>query len=306
MLGAPGSPDWFARPNPPAEFKKPIDTAHIEIILQGIRIVSLRVRQHVGKYRIERRISDGGFATVYQVYDTIEGLRVALKVPHESFVNADVLKDFRTEVRLAAKLEHPHILPLKDASIIEKRLVIAFPLGERSLADRLKKRLSLPVALEFAGQILEAAAHAHHHRIIHCDIKPENCILFAGNHLRLADFGIAKVAQRTVRGAGTGTVGYMAPEQAMGKPSLRSDVFSIGLILYRMLAGEWPEYPYSWPQPGYARLKRRVPVEMIDFLKRAIDPSPRRRFRDAEQMRNVFQRVRRKVESHHARRRRAA
>ncbi|MCA9055100.1 MAG: serine/threonine protein kinase, partial [Planctomycetaceae bacterium] len=268
---------------------------------RGPHPVSLRVRQNLGKYRIERRVSEGGFATVYQAFDTIEGVRIALKVPHAKLVNSDVLRDFRTEVRLAAKLEHPHILPLKDASIIDGKLVIAFPLGERSLADRLRNRISLTVAMELSEQLLEAVAHAHHHRIIHCDIKPENCILFSGNHLRLADFGIAKVAQRTVRGAGTGTVGYMAPEQAMGKPSLRSDVFSVGLVIYRMLSGEWPEYPYAWPPPGYARLKRRVHPEMIAFLKRAIDPEPRHRFRDAEHMQNVFARLRPRVEAHYAR-----
>ncbi|MFV0443082.1 MAG: protein kinase domain-containing protein, partial [Planctomycetaceae bacterium] len=146
--------------------------------------MSLRVRQSIGKYRIERRVSEGGFATVYQAYDTIEGVRVALKIPHPKLVNDDILSDFRTEVRLAAKLEHPHILALKDASIIDDQLVIAFPLGERSLADRLRNRISLPVALELADQLIDAVAHAHGHRIIHCDIKPENCILFPGNQLR--------------------------------------------------------------------------------------------------------------------------
>lgn len=268
--------------------------------------MSLRVRQSIGKYRIERRVSEGGFATVYQAYDTIEGVRVALKIPHPKLVNDDILSDFRTEVRLAAKLEHPHILALKDASIIDDQLVIAFPLGERSLADRLRNRISLPVALELADQLIDAVAHAHGHRIIHCDIKPENCILFPGNQLRLADFGIAKVAQRTVRGAGTGTVGYMAPEQAMGKPSLRSDVFSVGLIMYRMLTGDWPEYPYSWPPPGHAKLRRRVHPDLIAFLKRAIDPEPRRRFRDAEQMKNVYNSLRSRVVAHYSRQRRTA
>lgn len=268
--------------------------------------MSLRVRQTIGKYRIERRVSEGGFATVYQAFDTIEGVRVALKIPHPRLVNDDVLSDFRTEVRLAARLEHPHILSLKDASIIDEKLVIAFPLGERSLADRLKSRISLPVALELAEQLIDAVAYAHRHRIIHCDIKPENCILFPNGQLKLADFGIAKVAQRTVRGAGTGTVGHMAPEQAMGKPSLRSDVFSAGLIIYRMLAGEWPEYPYHWPPPGFGRLRRRIHPDLIAFLKRAIDPEPRRRFRDGEHMQNVFRELRGRAESHYARRQRTA
>lgn len=272
--------------------------------MKGIWIVLLRVRQMVGKYRIEKRLSEGGFAVVYQAFDTIEGIRVALKVPHSMHVREEVLNDFKSEVRMAARLEHPNILPLKDASFIDEMFVIVLPLGERTLSDRLRNRMSLAVALEYGEQLLEAVAYAHHQKIIHCDIKPDNCILFADNRLKLCDFGIAKVAQKTVRGSGTGTVGYMAPEQAMGKPSLKSDVFSVGLIIYRMLSGEWPDWPYSWPAAGYPRLRRRVHPDMIDFLKKAIDPSPRKRFTDGEQMLNAFRRLKTRVLNHAEKRRR--
>jgi len=252
---------------------------------------SLRIRQRIGKYRIERRLATGGYATVYQAFDTIEGIRVALKVPHPDLITEKALSDFRQEVRLTARLDHPNILPLKNASFINGLFVIAFPLGERSLDDRLKKRIAFETALEFAGQILDAAAFAHHHRIVHCDIKPENLILFPDNRLKLTDFGIAKFALKNLRGSGTGTVGYMAPEQAMGRPTYRSDVFSIGLIIYRMLSGEWPEYPYDWPPVGYAKLRRRVHPDFIKFLRRAIDPRPKKRFRDASHMQAEFERL---------------
>lgn len=249
---------------------------------------SFRSRQRVGKYRIEKRVADGGFAVVYQAMDTIEGIRVALKVPHSSYIDEEVLKDFRTEVRLTARLDHPHILPLKNASFIDNSFVIVFPLGLESFHERMRRRMSLPTLLDFAEQIISAVAYAHRQRIIHCDIKPENYILFPGNRLRLTDFGIAKVAQKTVRASGTGTVGYMAPEQAMGKPSLRSDVFSLGLLLYRLIAGELPEWPYEWPMPGYSRLKRRVPPAFVDFLRKAMDVNPRKRYRDANKMLEEF------------------
>ena len=100
---------------------------------------------------------------------------------------------------------------------------------------------ALDLAVKLADQMLEAVAWAHAHRIIHCDVKPDNFILFTDNRIRLADFGIAKVAMKTIRASGSGTVGYVAPEQAVGKPSFRSDVFSLGLILYRMLSGKLPE-----------------------------------------------------------------
>lgn len=271
--------------------------------MRGIFIVALRARQKLGKYRIEKRLSEGGFATVYRAFDTIEGVRVALKIPHSSQVNDDSLKDFRHEVRVAARLEHPNILPLKDASFIDELFVITFPLGERTLADRLQKRISLKTVLSLSEQMLDALAYAHQQRIIHCDVKPENMVLFTGDRLRLADFGIAKFAQKTVRGSGTGTVGYMAPEQAMGKPSLRSDVFSVGLIIYRMMSGEWPEWPYNWPPPSIRKVRAKLPLEFVNFLKKAIDPDPRRRFRDAEQMRNAFLRLKPKVLSYAERRR---
>ncbi len=271
--------------------------------MKGPFTVALRTRQRLGKYRIEKRLSEGGFAVVYQAFDTIEGQRVALKIPHAHQVDDDLLKDFRNEARIAARLEHPNILPLKDASVIDDYFVISMPLGERTLSDRLQKRLSMDSSLFFAEQMLDALAYAHQQKIIHCDVKPENMVLFQGNRLRLADFGIAKVAMKTVRGSGTGTVGYMAPEQAMGKPSPRSDVFSAGLIIYRMFSGEWPEWPYEWPPAGIQKLKAKVHPDFIAFLKKSIDPQPRNRYRDCEQMSNAFLRLKPRVLSYAQRRR---
>lgn len=250
-----------------------------------------KARQRLGKYRIERKIAEGGFATVYQALDTIEGIRVAIKAPHPGYVTKQILSDFRREVRLVARLDHPHILSLKDASFIDDQFVIVYPLAEKTLADRLRSRMSIKTILSLTEQMLEAAAYAHSQKIIHCDIKPENMLLFPDQILKLTDFGIAKIAQKSVQGAGTGTLGYMAPEQAMGKPSLRSDVFSLGLISYRMLSGQWPEWPYEWPAPGISRVRRRVTTDFIDFLRRAIDPAPKGRFRDAMHMLNVFRKV---------------
>lgn len=265
------------------------------IALATSRTAGLKVRQKLGKYRIERRLADGGFAAVYEASDTIEGIKVALKIPRSWAVNSAMLEHFRREVRLIARLDHPNILPLKDASFIDDQFVIAFPLGERTLADRLRKRLSLEKALDYGDQLLQAVAYAHRHRIIHCDIKPENVILFPGGRLRLTDFGIAKIAQRTIRGSGTGTVGYMAPEQAMGRPSARSDVFSLGMLLYRMLTGYWPEWPFHWPFPGAAALRRKVHPDLIVVIRRAIDVDPRRRFEDADRMLPTFRLAARKT-----------
>ena len=252
----------------------------------------LRAKQKLGKYRIERRLAEGGFAAVYRAFDTIEGVRVALKIPHAHLVNAEVMEDFRREVRLAARLDHANILPVKDASVINGRFVIVFPLGQCSLDDRLRNRISMQTALQFADQMLSAAAFAHQHCIIHCDIKPDNLILFPQSRLRLTDFGVSRVAQKTVKASGSGTLGYIAPEQAMGRPSLRSDVFALGLVLYRMFSGRLPEWPHDWPPPGYDKLRRRLHPQMIALIRRAIEVQPRRRFRDAGQMLAAFRRIR--------------
>lgn len=248
-----------------------------------------KIRQTFGKYRIERRIAEGGFAVVYQAYDKIEGIRVALKIPYNHLLNSDVLDFFRKEVRLAASLRHPNVLQLKNAEFIDDHFVLAYPLADESLADRLHRRLAAKTAVDYASQLLAAVASAHRARVIHCDIKPENLLLFPQNQLVLSDFGIARVALRTVRGSGSGTVGYIAPEQAMGRPSFRSDVFSSGLILFRMFGGQLPEWPFAWPPPGSERLRSRLPVEAIDLIRRAIEPDPRKRFRDAIQMARVFE-----------------
>jgi hypothetical protein len=151
--------------------------------------------------------------------------------------------------------------------------------------------MSARTILDFAEQMLAAVACAHRRRILHGDIKPENFILFPENRLRLADFGIAKVALRTLAASGSGTVGYVAPEQAMGKPALRSDVFSLGLILYRMFSGQLPEWPFDWPPPGFDRVRKCLHPDLIAFLRRALEVDHRKRFADATRMVAAFRRL---------------
>ena len=251
----------------------------------------LKARQNIGKYRIEKRLALGGFAAVYRAYDTIEGIRVALKVPHDEHITTDALRTFRNEARLVARLDHPNVLPIKDASIIDDRFVIASPLGQATLLERWQRRMTMQKRLELVRQMLAGVAHAHERKIIHCDIKPENFILFPNNRLRLADFGIARIARRTIQGSGSGTVGYMAPDQAMGRPSLRSDVFSLGLLIYRLITGHLPEWPFEWPLQGHARLRRATSSEFVAFLQKALELNPRRRFADAAEMLAEFELV---------------
>ena len=248
----------------------------------------LRARQKIGKYRILGRIASGPLADVYRAHDTIHNIKVALKIPKKDDQTGH--EEFLHEVRVATKLRHPNILHVLNASYIDGHFVIAMELGVESLADRIERRASTARALDLAGQGLAALAHAHDHKIIHCDIKPENFILFAGNQLKLGDFGFAKLSLRTLKASGSGTIDYIAPEQAMGRPKFQSDVFSMGLVLYRLFSGKLPEWPFEWPMVGHDKLSARVRPELIEVLRKAIQLDPAKRYRDAVQMQSDFER----------------
>ncbi|QDT11391.1 serine/threonine-protein kinase [Stieleria marina] len=258
-------------------------------------LAPLRVRSRLGKYRLDRRIGEGGFATVFAATDTLLGIKVALKIPHADAVTPALIAEFRREARLTMQLDHPNILPIRDASIIDGYFAIVSPLAKETLDDRIKRRIKFETAFDILTQLFAAAAYAHDSNVIHCDIKPENVLLFDDNRVRLGDFGIAKAAMATVSGAGTGTVGFMSPDQAMGRPSKRSDVFSMGLIAYRMFAGVWPEYPFEWPMAGVAPLRRRAHPDLIALIRKSIAFAPRHRYRDAPQMLKDWEKTRLKA-----------
>lgn len=253
----------------------------------------LRCGSRLGKYRIQKRLGEGGFATVYAAMDTIEGRQVAIKIPDDRYVsNTQSIDDLHREVRIMARLEHPGILQLKDARSVDERFLMVFPIGDESLADRLCRRMSRLLVVDYLFQMVDAVAYAHERRVLHRDIKPENFILFPDRVIRLTDFGLARIESRAFEASASGTLGYMAPEQAMGRPSYRSDVFSLGLVMYRMLSGELPEYPFEAPLPGYSRLRRGVAPELVALIRKAIDPAPRKRFRDAVAMSNALAKIR--------------
>ncbi len=249
----------------------------------------LRARQKLDKYRIISRIASGPLADVYKAFDTVHQTKVALKIPKPS--GSVTEEEYLHEVKVAAKLKHPNILSVQNASYIDDKFVIAMDLGDESLADRIVRRISTARALDLAAQALSSLAFAHEHKIIHCDIKPENFILFPGNTLKLADFGFAKLSLRTLKASGSGTIDYIAPEQAMGRPKFQSDVFSLGLVLYRLFSGKLPEWPFNWPMAGNEQLKSRVRPEFAEMLRRAIQLDPADRFRDAIQMQAAFERL---------------
>ena len=254
-------------------------------------VQQFRARQRVGKYRIKARLAKGPLATVYEATDTVQQQPVALKVPHLRTRLLDDVSDFVSEVRIASKLDHDNILRVANADFVGDCFVIAMPLGEQSLAARMERRIGNARAIELSLQALRGLAFAHGVGVIHCDIKPENFILFSPLTLKLADFGFSKVAKRTVQGSGSGTIDYIAPEQALGKPRFASDVFSLGLVLYRLFSGRLPEYPFDWPPPRLDRVLARTNKSFVQVLRKALQPDPRRRYRDAGQMLTATQRA---------------
>jgi len=249
----------------------------------------LKARQKIGKFKILSRIASGPLADVYAALDTIHKQRVALKIPKVSSHIGH--EEFLHEVQVAVKLKHPNILSVINASYIDNHFVIAMELGDQSLADRLERRIATAKAIDLAGQALNALAYAHERKIIHCDIKPENFILFPGNRLKLADFGFAKISLRTLKASGSGTIDYIAPEQAMGRPKFQSDVFSLGLVLYRLFSGKLPEWPFEWPLKGYEQLTARIRPEFVELLKNAIQLDPAKRYPTAIEMHADFERM---------------
>jgi serine/threonine protein kinase len=252
--------------------------------------MAFKARQKLGKYRIEGCIARGPLTAVYRASDPVMGIQVALKIPR-SGISPSTLEDFHKEVRLAVRLQHENVLPVLDAREMDGHFVMVTPLGKETLGDRLERRLATSTALDLAEQAIAAVAHAHSMKIIHCDIKPENFILFPDNHLRLADFAFAKKGQRTVKASGSGTLGYIAPEQAMGRPVFQSDVFALGLVFYKMFSGKLPEWPYDWPPAGFDRLKQRAHPDLIEFIRKSIQVKPADRFRDAMEMQIAFAKV---------------
>lgn len=247
----------------------------------------LRVGGKLGKYKLLRRLGQGAFARVYAGFDTIEQRHVALKIPHTP--DQEALDDALHEVRVMGKLSHPNILGMRGADFVEGHLVLTFPLGLESLDERLKRRVGRRRAIEYTRQLLEGLAHAHERKVVHRDIKPDNIIVFESG-LKISDFGAARASCRTRYGTSVGTVGYMAPEQGLGRSSPRADVFSMGLVLYRMTTGRLLEWPFEWPGPGGARLGTWPPV-WSEFLRGALELHEHRRYPNGERMLSAFESI---------------
>jgi len=232
------------------------------------------------RYRLDRELGQGGMATVYLAHDHKLGRAVALKVLRPELAAALGGERFLREIEIAAKLAHPHILALHDCGEAAGLLYYTMPFVEgESLRDRLSRERQLPLdeALRIAREVADALSYAHALGLVHRDIKPEN-ILFQAGHAVVSDFGIARAvsaaggARLTETGLAVGTPAYMSPEQAAGSQAVdgRSDLYSLGCVLYEMLSGETP---YTGPTPQAILAKKlSEPLPRISVVREAVGP----------------------------------
>jgi serine/threonine protein kinase/Flp pilus assembly protein TadD len=255
-----------------------------------------------GRYRLEREVGRGGMATVHLAQDLKHRRAVAVKVLHPELA-ANVGSDrFLREIEIAAGLNHPHILTLIDSGSADRLLYYVMPFVEgESLRGRLIRERRLPVAeaVELARKVAGALAYAHSRGVVHRDIKPENVMLHQGEPM-VTDFGIARALSGegeslTQTGMSLGTPAYMSPEQASGEHGIdgRSDIYSLGCVLYEMLTGE---PPFTGPTVQAVIVKRfteqvrpvralraEVPEEVERALLRALARTPTERFTTASE-----------------------
>jgi serine/threonine-protein kinase len=254
-----------------------------------------------GRYAIERELGRGGMATVYLAHDVKHHRQVAVKVLRPELAAALGPDRFLREVEIAASLNHPHILALHDSGEASGFLFYVMPyVAGESLRHRLDRDKQLPIeeAVGITRHVASALEHAHARNIVHRDVKPENILLYEGEAM-VADFGIALVVSAvaeerlTQTGLAVGTPEYMSPEQALGEKNLdaRSDVYSLGCVLYELLAGE-PPYTgrtaqaimakrLADPVPAVRRLRATIPAGLEEALMKALARAPADRFASA-------------------------
>ena len=255
------------------------------------------------RYAVERELGRGGMATVFLAQDVRHDRKVAIKVLRPDLSASLGADRFLREIKVAARLQHPNILGLFDSGAADGLLYYVMPFVEggeslRSKLDR-EKQLTIEEAIQFVREAAEALGYAHGRGVVHRDIKPEN-ILLSGGHVLVADFGIARAVDEaggqklTETGMAVGTPYYMSPEQAMGgEVDARSDIYSLGCVLYELLAGQ---PPFTGPTamailarhsleavPSVQVVRQSIPDELEAIIMTALAKVPADRFKTMQE-----------------------
>jgi len=263
--------------------------------------VTIDGKQQLGNYRVLRELGHGGMALVYLVEDVTSGKQVALKVLPPTMVDRPTVARFHREGQAQMKLNHPHVVEVYECGSVEGVHYIAMECIEgRTLRSLIRRSGRIPVerTLEIAMQVCDALDYAHAKSFIHRDIKSGNVMITEGGQAKLMDFGLVQVTGMTVvtkTGSVMGTPEYMSPEQISGEEvDLRSDIYSLGIMLYEMLTGELPftgdnpqtitmMHRYEQPRP-VRDLQRKVPGEVESIVMRALSKRVTDRYQSAREM----------------------
>lgn len=275
--------------------------------------MSSAIPQKIGRFQLRSELGRGGFGHVYRAYDPTLAREVALKIPAIHAGRGEPARRFLREAQSAAKLRHPHLVPVFEAGLADETLYIASEFVDgHSLVNRCKQDWpNFRQSVQWVHQIAEALAYAHEQGIVHRDVKPANILIDSSGVARLTDFGMAKQATNmepdwirdaaqqagvdpnlSREGVVMGTPAYMAPEQAQGKAAMtgpHSDQYSLGVVLYELLAGRVP-FPGKLDQilasvrdpqlkaPSPRRFNGRIPIDLAAIVLRAVRKNPNRRY----------------------------